>query len=81
MAGVSVKWIMYTVQGRNGPGPISIVGLNVGDVLGVVQYNDHGRVIASHEPFEPVVTVTDQIQQTALTDLSMTLPFFVYTVG
>jgi hypothetical protein len=70
----------YLVQGRNGPGSIPVDGLNVGDAIGLKYYNDYGSVIASHEPFESVVSVKDHLQQTALTDLSIVLPFHIYTI-
>ena len=80
MPATFTKWIQYIVQGRNGPGPISVPGTSAGDIVGLVQYNDHGRVIESHGPFETMISVNDQVQQTSLVDLSTILPFFVYVL-
>jgi hypothetical protein len=70
----------YTVQGRNGPGIISVQGVHAGDVIINIQYNDHGVVIESHGPFERLVSSDDQLVQTSLVDLSSLLPFHVYVV-
>jgi hypothetical protein len=71
---------LYSVQGRNGPGPISVPGVSVGDVIGLIHYNDHGRVVESHGPFDNVVSVDDEIHQFSLADLSIILPFHVYII-
>lgn len=78
---MALKLTHYTVQGRNGPGAISVPGVAVGDVIGLIFYNDFGFIMASHEPLERVVTVNNQVQQTALIDLSATLPFHIYTIS
>jgi len=71
----------FEVQGRNGPGTISVPGVMAGDVIGLIFYNDYGFIIASHEPFERVVTVSDQVKQTALVDLTGIAPFHIYTLS
>lgn len=76
-----LKLTHYLVQGRNGAGPIPVPGVVVGEVIGLIFYNDYGFVIASHEPLERVITVNNQVQQTAIIDLSSRPPLHIYTIS
>lgn len=60
--------IVVTQLGNNGAGAVAVAGAVVGDnVLNVTNLNAPGDVTSG---FESTVTVADQVQQTAVTDLS-----------
>lgn len=70
----------YLNQNQATINPTLAPGTIAGQIIGVVQYNDHGRVIESHGPFETVISVANNVQQTSLVDLTSILPFFVYVM-
>lgn len=57
-------------KGSNGPGPVTVTGLKIGDVVGVV--SDTSSLV-NHDvtsDFETTISVNNQIQQTGAVDLS-----------
>lgn len=66
IASTALKYLAFT--GRNLAGAITLTGAAVGDkVVGVANTSDGGSAASS---FESTVTVADQIQQSAASDLS-----------
>lgn len=70
----SVFAVQFTASG--GPGPQSVSGLHVGDLVLNVYWTANGNPYASTftDLFEPIITVADKIQQTSGGDLSTDTP-------
>ncbi|WP_157648395.1 hypothetical protein [Burkholderia ubonensis] len=61
-------FIKITAQGSNGAGAISVPGLQVGDHVNLVTFS--GNLNVQNGSFEQIVSVADQLQQTAGADYS-----------
>lgn len=80
LAGVATTGLTTLVAaGRNGAGAITLTGATVGQrVLFVIGAPTAGGTLASpNSSFESVITVADQIQQSAATNLSANTYIFV----
>jgi hypothetical protein len=71
----------FSVQPRNGAGPISVPGVKVGDVLILIYLGTYDLATSPLFYFEKIVTVDDEVQQLNIHDHSGMAPFNVYVAS